>query len=290
MFIDQPISQSTPSTKAAKRSFEEMFDPNPPIDFAENLPDTTTFLSTPEPTDKLVQAYRKLERLADLVNEDKSLAIHTNYAKALHKQRNPITEAKDKMLPAELKQYNAWVGGAVMPTVDWKNSREPVELPQHEESHFKKQVRAIREIYDDRHITRTSAYWFMSNFGYMLPLIEAVVMVQSAQRKYVRDREGLTELELAELETARNIVQVTTDILEKRERRLELDDTLREKHMRLNWVMDLTYSACGVIQARLNVIEEKVVRLKEATKGAGSAAHMSANCLSNCLPYGSVLL
>jgi hypothetical protein len=270
MLIDQPISQFTPSTKAAKRSFEEMFDPNPcGIDFAENLPDTTTFLSTPEPTDKLVQAYRKLAKLADLVKEGKSLAIHTNYAKALHKQRNPTTEAKDKMLHTELKQYKAWVGGAIMPTIDWKNSRKTVDLPQHEESHFKKQVRAIREIYDNPHITRTSTYWFMSNFGYMLPLIEAVVIVRSAQRKYVRDREGLTEMELAELETARNIVQVTTDILEKRERRLELDDTLREKHMRLNWVMDLTYATCEVIQNRLNVIEEKVARLKEATKGMG---------------------
>jgi hypothetical protein len=35
--------------------------------------------------------------------------------------------------------------------------------------------------------------WFMSNFGYMLPLIEAVVLVGSAQRKYLRDREGLTD-------------------------------------------------------------------------------------------------
>ncbi|KAJ6186650.1 hypothetical protein N7519_007951 [Penicillium mononematosum] len=246
-----------PSTKAAKCSFERMFDPNPRIDFAENLPDTTNFLSTPEPTDKLVQAYRKLAKLADLVKEGKSLAIHTNYAKALHKQRNPITEAKDNMLPSKLSQYNAWVGGAVMPTIDWKNSRTTVELPQHEDSRLTKQVRAIREIYDNPHISRTNAYWFMSNFRYILPLIEAVVIVGSAQRKYVRDREGLTETELAELETARNIVQVTMDILEKRERRLELDDTLR---------------------------------MSTRTVGAGCAAHMSANCVSNCLPYGSVAL
>lgn len=39
--------------------------------------------------------------------------------------------------------------------------------------------------------------------------------------------------------------------------------------MRLNWVMDFTYETCGVIPARLNVIEERVVRLKEATKSMG---------------------
>jgi hypothetical protein len=279
MSIDQPTSESTPRTTPLKCSFEERFGPSPcRIDFTENLPDTTTFLSTPEPTDKLVQAYRKLEKLADLVREDKSLAIHTNYAKALHKQRNPIAEAKDKMLPAELRQYNAWIGGVVVPTVDWENSRKtvewknsgkPVGLPRHEESHFTKQVLAIREIYDDPCITPISAYWFMSNFGYMLPLIEAVVLVGSAQRKYVRDREGLTEMELAELETALNIVQVTEDILEKREHRLELDHTLGEKHISLNWVMDITESTCRVIEARLRVIEKKAARSKEAAKGKG---------------------
>lgn len=154
--------------------------------------------------------------LADIVKEGKSLAIHTSYAKTLHNQRNPITQAKEKMLPIEYKQYKAWVGGAIMPTIDWKNSRKTVELPQNEKSHFKKQVRVIREIYDNPHITRTDACWFMSKFGYMIPPIEAVVMVRTAQRKYVSDREGLTEMELAELETARNIVQVTMDILEKR--------------------------------------------------------------------------
>ncbi|KAJ5515537.1 hypothetical protein N7527_007097 [Penicillium freii] len=70
-------------------------------------PPVTTLLSTPKPADKLVRTYRKLGKLADLVKEGKSLAIHTNYAKATHKKRNPITEAKDKTLPIELKQYKA---------------------------------------------------------------------------------------------------------------------------------------------------------------------------------------
>ncbi|KGO70282.1 hypothetical protein PITC_021010 [Penicillium italicum] len=295
MSLDQDAPQLKPSEKALKRSFEEMFDPDRRgictndhridtndcgIDFTENSPDTTTILSTPQPTDRLVQTYKKLKRLADLVHQGKSLAIHTNYTKAPKKERDPIAEAKKKMRSTEINQYDAWVAGTTMPTVDWEHSHKAVKLPEDKQAHFKQQVRAIRKIYDNSHITRTNTHWFMSNFPYVLPLIEAIVIVRAVRQQYVRDQEGtterelihrkdFTEMELAELETARGIIGVTTDILRKRERRVELDDTLPEIHPNLEFVMDLTREACGVIQFRVNMIHEKAMQYKEERKGMG---------------------
>ncbi|CDM33162.1 hypothetical protein DTO013E5_5656 [Penicillium roqueforti] len=283
MSLGQDAPQLTPISKAPKRSFQEMFDesccivdPNDcgtdGIDFTEKLPDTTTFLSTPQPTDKLVETHKKLKRLAELIGEGKSLAIHTNYAKAPQKERNPIDEAKKRMRSIEIEQYNAWVAGAVMPTVDWKNSNKTVELPKAEKSHFKHQVHAIREIYPNSHITRKNAHWFIANFRYVMPLIEAVAMVRRVRWEYVCDQEGpsridladqeLTEMELAELETARSIIRITINTLQKRQRRLQLDATLREKHLSLETVMELTGADCEVIQKRVDRIHESAVRDK----------------------------
>lgn len=288
MSLNKDAPQPMTSTKAPKRSFEEMFGKNDcaidaddcGIDFTEKLPDITTFLSTSEPTDKLVQTYRKLEKLAELVTEGKSLAIHTNYAKAPQKELDPIAEAMKKMRSIEIEQYNAWLAGAVMPTVDWKNSHKTVMLSKDEKAHFQQQVRAIREIYQNPRISRTNAHWFISNLRYVLPLIEAVAIVRVVRQEYVRDeedptemelaeQEGLTKMELAELETARGIIGVTTDILQKRERRVELDPTLQEKHLALEWVMDLAREACGIIQFRVSAIHEKAVRYKERKNGMG---------------------
>ncbi|KAJ5371669.1 hypothetical protein N7517_003675 [Penicillium concentricum] len=264
------LLQLSPSTKASKRTFEEMFSFGAcEIDFTENLPDTTAFLAIPEPMDKLVATYKKIDKLAELVREGKSLAIHTNYAKAQQKECDAITEAKSKMLPLEIEQFNAWFSGAAMPNIDWEQNQKVIRLSEDEEAHFNQQVRAIREIYHDPNITRENAYWFVSNFGYMLPLIEAVAIVRVIQRKYLHEREGITEMEFAELQTARSIIKITMDTLQKRQRRVELDDTLREKQPGLEMVTVFTSEACGTIQFRANVIHKKAMEYKEGLECRG---------------------
>ncbi|KAJ5521020.1 hypothetical protein N7463_001473 [Penicillium fimorum] len=244
--------QQMPNTKAPKRTFEEMFNTDDcEIDFTENLPDNATFLAIPEPTDKL------------------SLAIHTNYAKAPQTECDSITEAKGKMSPVEVEQFNAWFTGATMSNINWEHNQKFVRPSEDEEAHFNQQVRAIREIYHNPNITRENAYWFMSNFGYTLPLIKAVAIVRVTQQKYLHEREALTEMEFAELETARSILRATKDILQKRQRRVELDDTLREKHPALEWVVRLSHKACRHIQAQVHAIDEKVMEYKERLESMG---------------------
>ncbi|CAI7591887.1 unnamed protein product [Penicillium glandicola] len=145
------------SIKAPKRSFDEMFDTDATVDFTENLSDSFV-MSTPQPNDKLVKTYKKVAKLAALVQKGKSLAIHTGYINATQNECDAITEAKKEMFPAEIEQFNAWVDGAAMPTVDWKNCREPVRLSEDEEAHFNQQFRAIQQIYHSRKITRENAY------------------------------------------------------------------------------------------------------------------------------------
>ncbi|KAJ5817344.1 hypothetical protein N7447_009577 [Penicillium robsamsonii] len=264
-FLSTP-PQPMPNMKAPQRTFEEMFN-ECEIDFTENLPDTTTFLAIPEPTDKLVAIYKKLDKLAEIVREGKSLAIHTNYAKAPQKECDAIIEANSKMFPVEIEQFNAWYAGANMPNIDWENNQKVVRLSEGEEAHFNQQVRAIREIYHNPNITRENAYWFMSNFRYIRPLIEAVAIVRVTQQKCLHEREGLTEMEFAELETARSIIKITMDALQKRQRRVEIDDTLRERQPGLEKVT--VFEACRAIHFRANIINEKAMEYKQELEGMG---------------------
>lgn len=169
-----------------------------------------------------------MKKLAAVVRQGKSLAINTNYTKAPPKDSDPVAEVKKRMHSSQIEQYNAWAAGAAMPTLDWEYSHKTVSLFKIR-SHFRQQLLAIQEIYHNPQLTRTNAIWFMSNFHYVIPLIETVAMVCVVRQEYARaqdyrivldpvDREALTEMEFAELKTARGIIKVTSVSLNREHR------------------------------------------------------------------------
>ncbi len=81
-------------------------------------------------------------------------------------------------------------GRTVVKTVKWKNGSKPVRLPGFRKVSLHKSEFNPSRNHDDR-ITPISA-WFMSSFGYMLPL-EAVVLVGSVKRYVRATKEGFAE-------------------------------------------------------------------------------------------------
>ncbi|KAJ6127857.1 hypothetical protein N7471_009074 [Penicillium samsonianum] len=237
-----------PNTMARKRSFQEILDADNcdlDIDFAENLPTTAIFLSTPDPTDTLLETYKKVDRLAALVREGKSLAIHTNHAKP---PRDAITEVKKTMTVLETVQCEAHIRGAIMPTIDWTQSRGLYMILRGPGvGRFDEQLRAIREIYRDPRITPRNASWFMTHFPYAMPLVDAVAKVQATQQKYVDDQRNRTDMGLAEVNTARGIVSVAINTLAERR--------MSEEQRKVDRLAARIRLACEVIQDHVDAIQ-----------------------------------
>ncbi|KAI2709143.1 hypothetical protein CBS147332_6202 [Penicillium roqueforti] len=224
---------------ARKRRFEEMLDKNNRsnrgIDYTETLPATASFLSTPKPADSLVETCDKVERLASIVRRGKSLAIHTKNATP---QRDAITDAKATMTALEIEQYEAYIRGDIVPTVD----NRAVQF-----------LHAAREICRNLQISPHATSQFIANFPWAMPLINAVMKVQASQQKYVDDQINRTEaeMELVELNTTRSIVTVAMKTLADEQQRVS------EEQRRVDRLAVKIRMACEVIQDRGDSIQSQ---------------------------------
>ncbi|KAJ5801724.1 uncharacterized protein N7518_003792 [Penicillium psychrosexuale] len=241
---------------ARKRRFEEMLDTknryNRGIDYTENLPATASFLSTPKPTDSLVETCDKVERLAAIVRRGKSLAIHTKNATP---QRDAITDAKETMTALEIEQYEAYIHGDIVPTIEWVKAQGPPMIPYGlEDSRRAVQcLHAAREICRNLQINPHATSQFIANFPWAMPLINAVMKVQAMQQKYVDDQINRTETEmdLVEVNTTRSIVTVAMNTLADEQQRVS------EEQRRVDRLAAKIRMACEVIQDREDAIQSQ---------------------------------
>ncbi|KAK4158110.1 hypothetical protein C8A00DRAFT_29011 [Chaetomidium leptoderma] len=97
------------ATIGDKRSFEEMFGGAPAeVDYAAPVSVAEPILPMPLPSDDLSTIATKMEQLAKVVADGRSIAVRTGYVAAKQQQRDPILTARAAMTPAELEQFEAW--------------------------------------------------------------------------------------------------------------------------------------------------------------------------------------
>lgn len=197
---------------ANQRDFSAMLGgANEYVDFSAGANATLDYLPVPDPSDNLETTARKLRVLADVVTAGYSLAVRTGFQLAAHQECDPEALAKSSMTPQELTQYEAWRNGARMPHVDWANDKKAVPPGAGTAKRYTVRATAISRIWDHEGITAENAAWLTSNMTYAIPLVVAVSKVQAAERELRGGQKELTDMELAEVQTAHRIVAIASD-------------------------------------------------------------------------------
>nr|QED43031.1 hypothetical protein [Podosphaera virus A] len=209
------------------------------IDYENPIALAAPTLPTPEPTDNLETINLKMNYLADVVKQGHSLAVRTGFAKAANPGCDPVSIARSSMDREELTQYDGWKAGKVnLPIVDWIVSRRPIIGGSKSQSRFEKRAAAMREIYNEPSIDAENAFWFTTEHTYALPLVKAIARIHGAQRNILGGQFSLTGMELAEVQTARKVVAIAMDNLNRMSRSIN--------------------AASKIIQARELVVKSKI--------------------------------
>lgn len=192
------------------------------VNFTESLPAGTPLLPVPEPTDDLETTVRKITALARIVEQGKSIAVHTGFRLAAHQERDPEILARKSMISQELVQYDAWKAGSTMPTIDWTNGVKAVPGGAKCQQRMEQRALALNTIFQRDDITAQNASWFTSNMAYGIPLVKAVSKVASARRELTGGQSTLTADELAEIQTAHRVVAIAMDNMNQIYRRINI--------------------------------------------------------------------
>ncbi|RYP54417.1 hypothetical protein DL769_010358 [Monosporascus sp. CRB-8-3] len=229
-----------------KRDFAATFEcQKASIDYTKTSDEATRRLPLPHPDDDLQQIAKKMEDLARVVEDGKSLAIRTGYRDAKNQERDPIQVAKQAMTPAELDQYTAWSAGVNMPSFDWNANRKAVRGGVGSQQRFQEYAAAMDEIWQHEGTSPENAAWLVVNMTYAIPLVIAVVKVARARKDLAGGSKELDEIEMAEMQTAHKIVSVAMDNMNQVVRQVRLLSS-RIDH------------AKAIIQAREHAIKSKM--------------------------------
>ncbi|KAI9037618.1 uncharacterized protein KD926_000180 [Aspergillus affinis] len=193
-----------------------------------NLCQNFRLLPVPEDKDDLETTARKMEDLAREVDNGNSLALYTGLQVASQRPRNPESIAKAHLAPHERWLYDCWrksrdsydnaVDGMRLPDFNWDKWVAPLPNGMQSLNKFRQRAEAMDRIWGHHGATAEHASWLTYHLPSMLPLVKAVTKVTNLQRNN-QPREpreprgsrgahprGLTDMEVAELETARKVV------------------------------------------------------------------------------------
>lgn len=231
---------ANPTIPTAGRSFT-----SENVNFTESLPAGTLLLPVPEPTDDLETTVRKITALARIVEQGRSIAVHTGFRLAAHEERGPEILARKSMTSQELVQYDAWKTGSTMPTTDWANGVKAVPGGAKSQQRMEQRALALNTIFQRDDITTQNASWFTSNMAYGIPLVKAVSEVASARRELTGGQSTLTADELAEIQTAHRVVAIAMD-------------NMNQIYRRLNILSRAINQSKEILQAREHALKTKI--------------------------------
>lgn len=199
-----------------KRSFEEQYGEGPiDIDFEGMALSKEPILPIPIPSDDIETACRKLEDLADVIRQGKSVAIRTGFKGTIHGSLDAEEIAMRDMTWMELKQFKAWKSGIEMPDLDWDKCRLPVTGGPRPQKTFRRRAVALNRIYNRSDLTIENARWIAMNEVYQMPLVLAVDRVVGVELDLRGGQHMLSQLEWAEIQTLRHSVAVVKTIKKK---------------------------------------------------------------------------
>ncbi|KAA8641903.1 hypothetical protein EYZ11_002169 [Aspergillus tanneri] len=197
-----------------------------------NLGKNLKLLPVPETTDDLEVTCKKMQDLAKVVEEGNSLALYTGLKLASQQSRNPELIARTQLAPREREEYERWremkdnrnrnsdgnnednqYNNIIMklPDFDWDKNVAPVPQGSRSLKKFKQRAEAMAQIWDHQGVKPEHASWLTFNMTALLPLVKAVTKISNIERHLEEQNPGIcnrTDMEFAELETARNILAV----------------------------------------------------------------------------------
>ncbi|KAK9476815.1 hypothetical protein V1514DRAFT_344370 [Lipomyces japonicus] len=218
------------------------------VDFTAKPPAGNN-IPTPQDNDDLATIARKMEALADIILNGKSLAVATGFGEASHQERDPKKLARQAMKHKELEMYNAWKLGAHLPKFNWETYKSEVPVGVGSAARYAKKAHAMARIWNYESATAENASSLMSHSINMIPLISAVVRVLNAERERSGGQSDLSALELAKAQTTHRVVAVAMN---------KLNNTLREIKL---FTEQLNISK-DIIQAREHSLKAKISRYK----------------------------
>ncbi|AGK89732.1 hypothetical protein [Cryphonectria parasitica bipartite mycovirus 1] len=227
-------------------SFDDLFaGGQQQVDFSAPEGGIAAVLPVPDETDNLQTTARKLAALAAIVERGKSLAVHTGYAGAAHATRDPVDLAKTSMTPAEVKQYETWARGIRMPEFNFVTNREPLRGQEGARKRYERRARAMNKIWKTNVAVAENAMFVSIHLTYMVPLVAAVSKIEAAEMELVGGSNDLTEMELAEVQTAHKITSIASANM----------NSMMEQIRRLTSSIN---SSKEIIQAREHAIKRKI--------------------------------
>ncbi|KAL2868169.1 uncharacterized protein BJX67DRAFT_62992 [Aspergillus lucknowensis] len=187
-----------------------------------SLSRTFHILSVPEDGDDLETTATKMRGLGEVVKMDYSLAMWTGLELAPETPRDAESLAKELMGPNERWMYDEWKAGAGttpdggnerqirLPEFNWDENVAPVPGGAQSLKKFTQRAAAMDIVFGHQGATPENAAWLTFNMVDFLPLVKAVTKVSNMERhsrQHGSTRlQGLSDVEAAELETARRIV------------------------------------------------------------------------------------
>ncbi|KAK0747106.1 hypothetical protein B0T18DRAFT_466782 [Schizothecium vesticola] len=94
--------------------------------------DVDSMLPTDPSLDDLELLGSKMGALIAVAKSGQSFAVRIPFSNAAPKQPDPKAEnmARENMTPMEIRQYDAWTNGAIMPSIDWPRSHQAVHTSE----------------------------------------------------------------------------------------------------------------------------------------------------------------
>lgn len=185
-----------------------------PITQIDALPATLSrpiTLALPEQADGSSALLYKLQQVVRVVKEGKSVAEATAYQGADYAERDPQKLLREKLSSLEKMCYRAWIDGRVksLPTVDWLTSMSPVGGEKSQKA-LRRKALVIYKIWEKAGTTMENAKWVSENLQEYQPLVKAVMKEQGVEIALRGEQTILTATDLADLQTLRKIIAVST--------------------------------------------------------------------------------
>ncbi|AOG59237.1 hypothetical protein [Sclerotium hydrophilum virus 1] len=182
-----------------------------PVDYTDRPAHDDEILPLPSPDDSFEVLVDKLERLAKVVRDNKSLALYTGFHATPGGAINPVDVAKRQFTTKEREQYAEWEAGSELPPFDWNRDRLPVAGKDGNPATLSKWAEALSILWDTKGADNGNVVWFKKSHPYLIPLVTAMVGVINARKGLTSGQAALSEMEMAEYQTARKIAAEATD-------------------------------------------------------------------------------
>ncbi|KAI9898641.1 hypothetical protein N3K66_007001 [Trichothecium roseum] len=189
------------------------------MDYSYTTNHATKVLPMPLDTDSLDDIAAKMEALADVVEQRRSLLAATGFRGA--ELGDPAAAAVATMCWEEALDYDAWRRGEAVPVFDWERNRIRVSgedcapVGERTRRELERRARAMNAVWRVHAATPENALWLAVHMSNMEPLVEAVAKVQAEEAIFVRRVAGLVGDEVEEMRLAGEIISVGSSRLQE---------------------------------------------------------------------------